>query len=258
MKEKIETFLVNTLPAFLSNFIGVLYGFAVPPAKSFSQYGEDLILLNFFKRFGITKGFYVDIGAYHPRFISNTYLLHRSGWRGVCVDLDEDKLKWFRMFRGDSLDTVCAGVSGTSVGSGEATATFYKHKRLLSEIDTLDENTAIKNKRERGWDFSTRQVSRLGINQILEDHAKGHIDFLNIDVEGVDKDIVLSLDLSRFSPTVVLFEDNVNFGGSDQVKDVLGKNGYEKLFVSGGSVAYFLKSVLNTTQSNVPLALNPK
>ena len=54
----------------------------------------------------INKGKYLDIGAFHPRWVSNTYLLHKKGFTGYCVDLDEDRLKWFRFVRGKKVKTI--------------------------------------------------------------------------------------------------------------------------------------------------------
>ena len=65
--------------------------------KSYSQYGEDLIIDSFFKHHApIKSGNYLDIGCYHPVGISNTYLLHRRGWQGLVVDIDDYKLELFK------------------------------------------------------------------------------------------------------------------------------------------------------------------
>ena len=60
--------------------------------KSYSQYGEDLIIYDFFKHHFDIKGNYLDIGAFHPKMISNTHILHTLGWRGTVIDLDDFKL----------------------------------------------------------------------------------------------------------------------------------------------------------------------
>lgn len=246
MKDNLERLLFKLLPEVLSNFLGILYGVFKGYRKSYSQFGEDLILTQYLiDKCGVNKGFYIDIGAYHPRFISNTHLLYKRGWCGVCVDLDEEKLKWFRLFRGNSVETICAAVAPTD-SKGEIT--FYKHKRLLSEIDTIDENVAIENKLKRGWDFSSKSVPSVTINELLNKYEGKSIDFLNIDIEGVDELVLLNLDFEKFRPRVILFEDNKNFGGSSRVVEKLKEEGYSKLFISGGSIAYFTeieKSMFN-------------
>jgi len=53
------------------------------PKKTYSMYGEDLFIKEFFKKKQI--GFYVDVGCYHPIDGSNTYLLYKKGWKGVNI-----------------------------------------------------------------------------------------------------------------------------------------------------------------------------
>jgi hypothetical protein len=62
---------------------------------SFSQFGEDLALLRIVKQLGLSEGIYVDAGAYHPIFGSNTLLLHKQGWRGINVDLAAQRIATF-------------------------------------------------------------------------------------------------------------------------------------------------------------------
>jgi hypothetical protein len=66
---------------------------------SFSQFGEDLLLLSYFEKFDHRSGVYVDVGAFSPFLLSNTLLLYKLGWRGINVAFDEDKIKTFRQYR---------------------------------------------------------------------------------------------------------------------------------------------------------------
>ena len=52
--------------------------------KSYSQEGEDIFLRKIFNK---KKGFYVDVGCYHPLDGSNTYLLYKKGWNGINLDI---------------------------------------------------------------------------------------------------------------------------------------------------------------------------
>jgi hypothetical protein len=65
--------------------------------RSFSQFGEDLYLLRYFD--AQMEGFYVDVGALHPFTFSNTYLLHRCGWRGINIEPAPDGAMAFRRYR---------------------------------------------------------------------------------------------------------------------------------------------------------------
>ena len=66
---------------------------------SFSQFGEDLAIIRLVEQLGLTAGIYLDAGAYHPIFGSNTLLLHKKGWNGINVDLNVERIADFKRFR---------------------------------------------------------------------------------------------------------------------------------------------------------------
>ena len=60
---------------------------------SYSQDGEDMVLRKIFKN--QKMGFYVDIGAHHPKRFSNTHLLYKKGWKGINIDATPGSMKLF-------------------------------------------------------------------------------------------------------------------------------------------------------------------
>jgi len=78
-------------------YIGLLDYFVFRPTKSYSQHGEDITVLRYFNYHGPAKGVYLDIGCFHPRHDSNTYLLYKRGWRGINVDAEQYKIDVFRV-----------------------------------------------------------------------------------------------------------------------------------------------------------------
>src|SRR5215472_5813480 len=73
---------------------------------SFSQFGEDLAICRLADQLGLANGVYVDAGAYHPIFGSNTLLLHKKGWRGINADLSPERIAEFRRHRPDDYNVV--------------------------------------------------------------------------------------------------------------------------------------------------------
>ena len=67
---------------------------------SYSQEGEDLVLRKIFKK--QDKGFYVDVGAHHPKRFSNTFLLYKKGWNGINIDATPGSMKLFNKFRSET------------------------------------------------------------------------------------------------------------------------------------------------------------
>ena len=166
---------------------------------SFSQLGEDRTLWWIFadKR----DGFYVDIGCNHPFNYSNTALLHiRNGWSGVNVDLDPRSIAQFEEARPDDRNVIAA------VGrqEGRVEATIFAHS---SEMNTL----GALNPHLETLPHEKRMVDVLPLSTLLERHvpAGTAIDFLNVDVEGFDHDVLSSNDWTRYQPTVIAVEVHV-------------------------------------------------
>ena len=201
--------------------------------KSWSANGEDLVaykhLVPLFKR----NGYYLDIGCFHPTWGSNTFIFHKNGWRGTAIDLDEYKLRRFKIARGDRVNVIKAGILGTS---SEKTQTVYKFRPVSgwSDLDTLDRKTALRYRDEGAGEFEVDEISVIGINNLLVQLP--HVNFLTIDIEGSDLDVIRSIDYKKFPIDYIIFEDNQSQGLS--VHNLLSLHGYERILVTGGSIGY--------------------
>ena len=95
MKEVIKKLLPGAvLQAYRYIKLDILNGYAV---KSYSQEGEDMVLYRIFEK--QKSGFYVDIGAYHPKRFSNTYFFYKRGWRGINIEPNPEAIKLFKKYR---------------------------------------------------------------------------------------------------------------------------------------------------------------
>ena len=96
IKEKLKrgTFLYKM---YLYYNIFVRYKVFQRSRKSFSQFGEDIFINEFFKN--QDNGKYVDLGAFHPMRLNNTYFLHKKGWSGTNVDLNQISIDMFNLAR---------------------------------------------------------------------------------------------------------------------------------------------------------------
>tara|TARA_Y100001978_G_C23637093_1_gene406401 strand:+ start:264 stop:1001 length:738 start_codon:yes stop_codon:yes gene_type:complete len=231
-------FLEKILPTKIFIFLFTLYGIIKPPKKSFSQKGEDIIVHAFFGR--RNYGFYLDIGSFHPKWISNTCLLHNSGWKGVAVDLDDYKLNIFKILRGSRVRTIKSAIVPYKNKDNFVNVYKFFPKRGWSDVDTLDFKTAQLLKENGRGNYVVDKVGSIDINSLLESLPK--VDFLNIDIEGLDTQVVEAIDFEKYKIDVILFEDNINYGGHPLLVKKLMKNGYFHLFTSGGSVCFALES----------------
>lgn len=179
--------------------IGLLASAAYRPARSYSSNGEDLVALALLKN--RTSGFYVDVGCFHPKHSSNTYRLHRMGWRGLNIDADAYKVAVFNQARPSDMN-VCAVISDT-----EGEAEFYSQKGgSYGSMSGLDKEEAYRRAEALGREVVTRTVRTVPLSAILDERGVRKIDFLTIDVEGFEGAVLATLDFERVEVDVVAVE----------------------------------------------------
>lgn len=173
--------------------------------KSWAQEGEDLILERYFS--SQSEGFYVDVGAHHPLRFSNTYRFYKKGWRGVNIDAMPNSMTEFNRVRSRDIN-VEVPVSADS----KVLPYYIFNEPALNGFDAeLAEGRNQANNTyyiERTEYLETRRLS-----EILDEHLREgqKIDFLSIDVEGFDLEVLKSNDWQKYRPGMVLVEV---FGGS--------------------------------------------
>lgn len=164
----------------------------------YSQDGEDLILDRLLD--GAANGFFVDIGAHHPARFSNTYLFYLRGWRGINVDAQPGSMAPFRSKRPRDINVECG------VGAVAGRATYYQFNEPA--LNTFSETEMrLKNKPPYRL-VSEVQVPVRPLADLLREHlpAGQAIDFLSVDVEGKDLEVLQSNDWSAYRPRFVLAE----------------------------------------------------
>ena len=168
--------------------------------RSWSQEGEDLILNRIFEY--KKKGFYIDVGSHHPKRFSNTYLLYRRGWNGINIDAMPGSMENFRRYRPRDIN-IEAGIAETEgflryyIFNEPALNGFSKDLSLLR--DSQNNNYRILN---------TLLVPVSPLSKLLKKYLRtGHkIDFLSVDVEGFDLEVLKSNDWTSYRPHYVLVE----------------------------------------------------
>ena len=205
--------------------------------RSYSQEGEDRVLASLlFKVHGgkeISDGFYVDVGAHHPYRYSNTCFFYRRGWRGINIDAMPGSMDLFRKERPRDINVE------TGIGRQAGTSKFYVFN--VPALNTFDEDLAKARSNDAWRVTQTLDVPIAPLSKILQEHLpKGRtIDFLTVDVEGFDMDVLQSNDWSHYRPSVVLVE---TFGRSVDDLALDPVTGYMR---SLGYVAY--AKTVNTT-----------
>lgn len=167
---------------------------------SFSQHGEDAFVMEWFCN--RRDGFYIDIGASHPFRISNTYLLYRAGWRGVTVEPIPLLARLHKRWR--PRDTLVERAIGPTKGS------FHFYEMLPSVLSTLDAETAERYIREGRAQLLRRFALDVITPEALFTKYVGSrpIDFLSMDIEGLDTRTITAIDFQEIRPKLMCIEIN--------------------------------------------------
>ena len=169
---------------------------------SFSQEGEDKVLESLLNATGEynKKGFYVDVGAHHPFRYSNTYKFYRAGWSGINIDATPGSMLLFNKYRPTDINLeVGIGLLADEVD-------FFVFQE--GALNTFSESQA-RDYISKGWTLSHQtKVKIFPLSEILNKYVEhfDKIDFLDIDTEGHDFDVLKSNDWGRFQPNYILLE----------------------------------------------------
>lgn len=199
--------------------------------KSYSQFGEDIQLLRFFKE--KSSGYYVDIGANNGLRDSNTALLEEQGWSGLLIEANPDLIELAIESRPNSKVIHCAVVSPENVGDID----FYKvvgGSKNLDGLSTVVYSSSFDSKiRDYGGIVHKTSVPAMTLETILRtNNSPGKFDLLSIDVEGYELAVLKSIPFTYFSPKIILVEDNSR-GRDCSVRDFLKKYGYIRVHRTG-------------------------
>lgn len=168
--------------------------------KSYSQEGEDMILNRLFEK--QQKGFYVDIGAHHPKRFSNTYYFYKKGWTGINIDAMPGSMKPFNKCRKRDINIE------KPVSDKKQILTYYAFnepalngfsKELSKERNTNDNGYQI---------IFEKDIETLTLEEILDVNLPDNqeIDFMTIDVEGLDFMVLKSNNFEKYKPKFILIE----------------------------------------------------
>lgn len=171
----------------------------------FSQFGEDVLIWSLLQCYRMLdhKGFYVDFGAHHPTYMSNTHMLTLMGWRGLNVDANVDVINLFHGMRPDDINVVAA------ISDVERDIEFNIYNN--PGVSTADPEMMAQH--AKGDDFKIVRVDKMRttrMDQLLDQYVpEGQtIDFLTVDLEGFDYDALNSNNWDKYAPFFIAVEDH--------------------------------------------------
>ena len=207
----------------------------------YSQWGEDQYIFDFFK--DKKNGVYFDVGCFHPFMYNNTCLLHNKGWQGINIDINPTSIDLFNIARPRDIN-LC-----TTIDENKSEFKYYFDP--FSPVNTLDKefykdfkDSYIKKfKKDVFVGDVVKTVKSKTIDEILKISERyKKIDFLNIDIEGMDLKIIKQILPYKFKPKLISIEthnpDNVKSRDCDQINNFLINNDY-KVFKRVGPTTLF-------------------
>lgn len=164
-----------------------------------SQYGEDEVLEDFFK--GQDRGFLVDVGAADGEDNSNSWkLLQRPGWGGILI---EPELSQFQILQKRYQGRENVKCIQMAVGASPTQQILFCSK----QVSTLLPSWRDRCIEVHGVPYTTQKVEVRTLTGIMDRaDAPAHFDFLSIDCEGMDMEVLQSLNFLWFSPRLICLE----------------------------------------------------
>ena len=182
------------------------------PFVSYAQNQEDVVLARALRP-DDRQGFWVDVGAGDPVLDSVTAAFAERGWRGVNVEPLPREHE--RLCAARPADTNLRVALGATAGHGKLFVEPTEKPKWPDPDAPIDRgaSTMVPEIAERyradGQEFTPIEVPIWTLAQVVADHVRGPVDFLKVDVEGFEREVLAGADWSSFRPRVVVMEATV-------------------------------------------------
>lgn len=208
--------------------------FLSPSHRSFSQNGEDLLLNQFFQ--GKKTGFYIDIGSHHPIILNNSYFFYRRGWKGICIEGNTQFNRLYKIFRPRDI------FINAFLSDKEEELFYYQYQEsvfnYLSEVKTSENDEYI---------MSITPIKTTTLLKVLTPYLKSidSIDFISIDVEKSNWNVLKQIPSLPILPKIIIFEsDNIGIENivTTESYEFIKRVGYEAFAVVFNNIFFKLQT----------------
>tara|TARA_B100000683_G_C12350500_1_gene498716 strand:+ start:40 stop:783 length:744 start_codon:yes stop_codon:yes gene_type:complete len=227
IEEKIKNKYLYSKKTNIFKFFYFYYQFLkskFKPRLAYSHWGVDLIITKLLN--SKNKGIYIDVGCHHPFLNNHSYLLYKSGWEGINIDIDYNSIDMFNFFRKSDVNIQTA----VTDHKGEVDLFFYHNRAAKNTIS-----------KEFGSDAKEqKKINSDTLNNIIENSKfkNSKIDFVSIDVEGNEMNVLNGFNLKKYKPKLILlefiipnkkefYEKDINEITNSEVYKFLIKNDYK-------------------------------
>ena len=169
------------------------------PFISYAQNREDVVLHRVLA--GRSNGFYIDVGANDPVVASVTKAFYDLGWRGINI---EPVHAVFRRLAADRLRDI-----NLEMGISNCSKTISFFECESSSTHSTFCPVEAEHRARLGLKYQVRHVPVMTLAQVCEQHVRGAIDFLSIDAENLEREVIEGNDWARWRPQILVIEDSL-------------------------------------------------
>jgi FkbM family methyltransferase len=191
---------------------------------SYAQHGEDVIIRQFFPEGH--KGVCIDVGAVDGIEFSNTLHFEENGWFSICCEANPDMYEKLKMNRLEAVHGAIGSEDLLEVEFNIVNLTAQGGNETAVSAVTIDQRLLNQHA------FLKPQIRQVNVPMftldtvLLKFPAITHIDFLSIDTEGTELEVLKGFDIARWQPTLFVIENNYN---DPEIEDYLKQFGYTKV-----------------------------
>jgi FkbM family methyltransferase len=202
---------INRPIQILQGILKLLFGYKRLYRKSYSQSGEDVIVDRILSLIGVKKPKYLDIGASDPVDLNNTYFFYKKGCNSVNVEADPYLIKKLIAKRPRDINL--------NVGVAAERGSFDFYVMASKTLNTFSRETA-----ERYASYGNNKIEMqlkidvFNINEIVSKYFDSKPDFVSLDVEGLELEILKNFDFKRFRPEVFCIETLTYTENNSEIK----------------------------------------
>lgn len=196
---------------------------------SYSHLGEDLFLSKQFTK--NYKGFYVDVGTNDPKRKNNSYYFYKRGWRGINIEPDPNCFNKIQKYRERDINL--------NIGVGENNGHLDFYLFFPSILNTFSKKQSEEYVSQGYELLEVKKVEVRKLEDVLDEYLPEgiEIDFMSIDAEGYDLNVLKGLNILRYKPKYICIEASKE-DISDGIYDMLRENDYSEVYSSGSNAIF--------------------